>query len=96
MAGNGAPRYFHRHDRFAAFEKRDHEDAHHIEKGMFLFGGFGHVGGNRADESVTKQNTEKSSYECSGDFVANLFRRAAQSAHADYDSQDCGHDSETR
>ena len=49
MAGDGAARHFDSHDGSRAFQKRNHENAHHIKESMLLFGGLGHVGRDGAD-----------------------------------------------
>ena len=87
-----APGYFERHNRRAAFQERDHQDAHHVEERMFLFRRFGHVGRNGTDQSVTQQNSQERSYQGGCHFVSDFFRRAAESSHGDDDAQHCGHD----
>jgi hypothetical protein len=95
MPGHGASRDFYGHDRSATFQKRDHQDAHYIEKSVLLFRGFSHVGCDWAHQSVAKQNPEKSADEGSGHFVADFFRRSAESAHRDHNAKNRGHDTKT-
>src|SRR5450631_1441807 len=96
VAGNCAPRDFHRHDGCGALQKRDHENAHHIEEGMFFLGRLGHVGGDRTDQSVAQQNAQKGSDQGGGNFVSNFLRWTAESTHRDHDAKDSGDNAQTR
>jgi len=95
VAGNRAPGHFHGHDGRSAFEERDHQNAHHVEKGMFFVGGFCHVGCDGSDQSVAQQDAEESSNQGGGDFISDFFGRSAECAHGDDDAEHGGDDSET-
>src|SRR6266404_8924085 len=80
---NGPAAVLHRHARRRAFHKRNDDYAHHVIVGVLLIYRFGHGGCDWADQSVTQQNSQKRTDQRGGDFVANLFQRAAESAHGD-------------
>src|ERR1035437_5542426 len=94
MAGDGAPRHFHGHDGGCAFQERDHQNPHHVEEGMLFVGGFGHVGRDRPDQSVTQQDAQKCSHQGGGNLVSNFLRRAAESPHGDHDAEHGGDNSQ--
>ena len=66
----------------------------HVVVGVLIFRRLGHVGGDRADESVTEQNAEESSDQRGRDFVTNFLRRTTQRTHGDDDSQHGGDNAE--
>ena len=94
MAGDGAACDFHGHDRRAAFQERNHQNAQHVEVRVFIVGDFDHVGGERTDQAVAQQDSEESSDQGGGDLLADFFGRAAQGAHGDDDAENRGDNSE--
>src|SRR6267142_3308388 len=79
---NGPAAVLHRNARRRAFHERDDDYAHHVIVGVLLIYRFGHGGGDRADQSVAQQNSQKRADQRGGNLVADLFRRAAESAHS--------------
>jgi hypothetical protein len=54
---------------------------------MLFFRCFCHVGCERANQSVTKQDAKKSAHQSGSDFLSDLLRGAAKSAHGDHDAE---------
>ena len=96
MPRNRAPGHFDRHDWGRSLQKGNDQHAHHVEECVFLVGSLGHVGGDGANQSVAKQNSQESTDEGSGDFMPDFLRRATQSAHSDDNPEDGRDDSQSR
>lgn len=94
MSWNRSPRYFDRHDWRASFQERNHQNPHDVEKGVLLFSCFGHVGGDRTDQSIAQQNAEKCADKRGGNLVSDFFRRSTDSAHGDDNTQHSSHNAE--
>ena len=55
---------------------------------MLFVGAFAHVGGQRADQTVTQQNTEERADQRGGHLFSDFFGRSAESAHGDNHAED--------
>src|ERR1022692_1048551 len=93
MTRDGAARHFHSHNGGRAFQKRNHQNPHHVEEGMLFLGRFGHVGRDWSDQPVAQQNAQKCSHQSGGNFVSDFFRRTAESSHGNHDTEHGSHNS---
>ena len=94
MPRDCAARHLHGHDGGSAFQKGNHQNSHDIEKGVLFLGRFGHVGRDRADQSVAQKDSQERSHQSSSDLVSNLFGRTAERSHGDDHTKYGSHDSE--
>ena len=78
----------------SAFQKRNHQNSHYIKKSMLFLGGLGHVGRDRPNQAVAKQDAEERSHQGSGNLVTDFFGRAAKGAHGNHDTEHRRHNAE--
>jgi hypothetical protein len=63
---------------------------------MFVVGNLGHIGSQRTNQPVAQKNSKKCTHQRRSHFFSNFFRRAAESAHGDNDTEDGRDDAKSR
>jgi hypothetical protein len=84
------------HNWGGALQEGDHYYAQDMQVGALIFSDLLHTGRERAHQSVAKQDSEKCADQDCGNFVSDLFWRAAEGSHGDDDAKYGGDNSEAR
>jgi hypothetical protein len=96
VAWNCTARELNGHNWGSSLQESDHHDAQDMQVGTLIFGNLLHTGRERAHQSVAEQDSEKCANQGCGNFVSDLFWRAAEGTHGNHDAEYGGDNSQAR